>query len=395
MPEVRAGFNLKLNLISKDRVLSEVGSYSKKVMVPAYRANNIRVPHLHQKDPSGQWLATWNDSKGSIEVRATAQLEQIVRTIPISGVMGQVERLRWLSNGDGWVVATPYKAWLVTKEEYGGMEVRPLRVPGLSYFEDIRVVGNYLMISTNAHRPRVFLVNVDDLSFSQLKVAGASILSASVTGKGQIVAVVRDYKQYKTGAHDEIVFWSAAAQPQIVERRRCSQKYCNIYNWTPGTQRLAYALNRGSIVLETEDGRTQTLQLDRSARKNRVRVLWQNKAEDKLLAANDSSLAVWDQHATLRWKWSPPATQVIRSAHFDSDDSVLVTTNTQVLRLDQGVVVERLFDLATMNGDMARGTKLEDAVPLNGGAVAFSMVRMHQNRRTSLDRKLLDLIQEF
>jgi hypothetical protein len=380
MPEVQADFDLTLNILTPEGDLIEAAVFSKKQVVPIYMARNIRVPHLHQKDPSGKWLATWNATAQSIEVRAVAELGKVVRRIPLLSLLGDVEHFRWLGDGSGWVVATPYSAWVVSKDEYAGVRIRKIRVKGLTHFSDIRVTGAHILIATNNYRPELFLVDSKDLSARQIKVAGASILSATVTGKGHIVAAIRPDNAYRSKAPDEIVFWSPNDDLQIVDRRTCPRRHCAVYNWTPGTQQLVYALDNNTIVLEDEQGNTTLVKLDGSLGEKRINILWQNPKEDKVLAANDKHLAVWTLRGELRWKWASPANQAIRSAHFDSDDSVIVTTGTQVLRLEQGVVVEQLVDLGKGRVLRAEGIMLEDAFPLHGGAVAFSTVKLHKQR---------------
>ena len=54
MPEVQADFDLSLDILTPEGALIKAGVYSKKQVLPMYKAQNIRVPHLHQKDPSGK-----------------------------------------------------------------------------------------------------------------------------------------------------------------------------------------------------------------------------------------------------------------------------------------------------------------------------------------------------
>ncbi len=150
-------------------------------------------------------------------------------------------------------------------------------------------------------------------------------------------------------------------------------------NWTPGSDRVTYALNTGEIVRELDANggpvRERTVFVDRDQQHLRVHTLWLSPDGQTLIAATDRRLRAWTETGEELWHLDMPETTELRSAHIEEDGSILVTLSDSVVRVRNGKIVDTLLTRAEARrmGVNRPHSFLDDARRV-GGAIAVTVV---------------------
>lgn len=345
--------------------------------------------------PDGGSLASFDAASGRLHIRnlATGQ----VKTLGLTNLPGgDVQTVRWSHDGHSVLVHQGNQLSRVDLTSASPQHTTPLLeaevIEKMGQIVDFRILDSGLIVRGNARLLYVRLdgrdINVVDITPDKARVVGASTLS-----QGRIIMAV--VHQGRRRASSELITLTTAhgAQPIVVHQMPFKG---GIMNWTPGSERIAYARTDGRIVLELPNhgGSARMTELvvdDTSASYSRVHTLWMSKDNTRLLAATPLHVRMWDA-TTGESLWKINADDTIRSAHFEhGSNEVIVATNTRVRRITDGAFGVSLIDGRAgrqLNFEGGNGEKwLDDVLPLPGGGLAFALVHESRNGRRRPPRK--------
>ena len=346
----------------------------------------VSVPHLQRVDPANRWLATLLGDSGRLLLHdlsgSRLQHDQTIRELS-----GRVRAFRWLADGTGLVVQTHRNVFVVPITFGTGSGAPGVHAAQAVFSESPGRIQDHRILSADDFivraANRLFYVRATQPDHvHELTPKNAQVPEANLRSGGRIVMVVR-----RSDAKDEL--WtletSPVTPPRIREQRPCEGS-CNIVNWSPGSEHLTYALADGQIVIEVPappGGPVVTRQVSLAPSTERhVKVLWTNSSGDRVLAASETSLAVWNERGEALWNWSPSGTRSkIRAAHFEGDGrTILLTLTDRVLRLREGQPeAEEVLSTASL-GHGSRAVSFDEVIALPQGQFALTLIRPARRR---------------
>jgi hypothetical protein len=236
-------------------------------------------------------------------------------------------------------------------------------------------------------RNQVYFVRVDDdlvQDIEPLVPSGTDLQLANLRSDGRIVMVLDDLE-------DEADQYLLTVRPRAdgpveqLERTPCaSDGWCEVVNWTPDTKRLGYARWDGTVVLEQPGAAPLELPIgqdDEADWEGPIHTLWANADEQRIFAANDKRMRMWDAAGRALWSWQPRGNRQLKSAQFGLDgQTVLASVDRSIVRIDGGkartIVREKLPKRRKSSDGHAwtRAVYIDDVQPLPGGGIAYMVV---------------------
>lgn len=179
-------------------------------------------------------------------------------------------------------------------------------------------------------------------------------------------------------------------------------------NWAPGSSRIAYSEWAPAAYVEDGTGWKEfSLRGEDDDAWMPMTELWINKAETRVLAADELRVRLWSMDGSERWTWEPErARDRVHSVHFDPDDeTVWVGAGLSIYHIDATGSARKVLTArrpripgksktaAGNNGAKRKAGKplfmprihadprtdafVDDVVPLGNGRVAYMVVALH------------------
>jgi hypothetical protein len=357
--------------------------------------STINAPHLQRLSPDGRTLAAFSADTSTLALLSMA--DGSMRSITVApptrrktsaSASPRVQTIRWLNDNQTIIFQTQRAIQLVNTDTNHVQTVLERKATASQHVLDTRIVGDGFIART-PHE--VFFVRVEagQPKVTNITPEGRTVSEANVRSDGRIVLVANPNSSRGVG-HELITFSTARGEPRFMSSRPCAGS-CRITNWAPGSERLAYALSNGTIVLEAvsdtakqHSGPGTEMSLELPAGHGRVSTLWMNHDGTRLLAANAHSLAVWNSAGRRLWSWTPQ-NGPLRSAHLGDDGTVVAAVKERIVRVSDGVASDLIAPHKLAALLAGPGTsRLDDVFPLPNGGVALAIIRDAARRPLSV-----------
>ena len=336
------------------------------------------VPHLHRISPDRRTLIV-----ADVEGRNLQRL-----SLPVSSDMNDIDSLwgeldwsrlrtlRWLDN-EYLVAHLEHDVAIITlsKEAFSAVSILGSQ-GGHSTIEDVRILRNGIMVrhTPNGESQHVAFISVENgkpVAMHTLNTEGRQIIGSNVLSAGRIVVALKG-DAFSNGQSSLWIYRTNRGEgPSVIREIPCAGT-CEIENWTPGTERLVYALDTQKIVIETPDGGETVVTLDEPGH---ITALWQSRDERRIVAANGRQLKVWNSDGMLLW--SARTEEQITSVHFAPDDRAILVGVGNTLRVYSGAGVKNAMPLEETYffRMFGKAMRFDDAIALPGGGHVFAVVQ--------------------
>lgn len=412
--EVRSDFTIALEIRTPQGRTLHVGSYVSPEH--AYFASGpfprdddaVAIPHLHRVSPSGEWLATFDVEQRQLQLRRLVgdplELEQALhepRLATVEGLVGAPRQIRWLHDGSGFVIATAEAVFVVPyRPESGAATAEAHDVlghdPSIRSIGDTRILPGGFIVQTRESvegdawvtEKGLYLVRVaDDVvqDIEDLVPDDVTLQIANLRADGRIVMSIDEHDV--TTPEVLVTLQPRVDGPAVeIERTACPDGWCEVVNWTPDTRRLGYATLDGRVVLDASPAPLQLRLDDDDAEhwEGTIHTLWASRDEQRIFAANDKRMRMWDQAGNVLWTWKARGKKKIESAQFAPDEkSVIAAVDRSIVRIENGkaeTIVTRKKPRARRKKDghtWNREVYIDGVQPLPGGAVAYMVVDLY------------------
>ncbi|MFT5433017.1 MAG: dipeptidyl aminopeptidase/acylaminoacyl peptidase [Myxococcota bacterium] len=383
-PRIRSDATIDYLVIDANGEQTQTARFKQSGMRDMF--STIDAPHLQRLSPDGRTLAAFSADTSTLTLLSMA--DGSMRSITVNRLhtrkkstpgSRRVQTIRWLNDNQTIIFQSQKAIQLVNVATKRVRTVLERKASASQSVVDTRVVGHGFIART-PHE--VFFVRIagGQPEITNITPEGRTVSEANVRSDGRIVIVANPNSSMGVG-HELITFSTAIGEPRFMSSRPCAGT-CHITNWAPGSERLAYALANGTIVLEAvsntakqQSGPGTEVRLELPVGHGRVSALWMNHDGTRLLAANDHSLAVWNSAGRRLWTWTPKSGP-LRSAHFGDDGSVIAAVKGRILRVSDGVASDLIAPKKLAALLAGPGTsRLDDVFPLPSGGVAFAIIR--------------------
>lgn len=408
---VRSDFTVTLKIMNADGHFEALGGHSVADTELDDSEEAVPVPHLHREDADGRWLASWDSWRRRLHIRDLRGGGKS-HSLKVSGLGGEVQKMRWLGDSSGVVMLTTRQAYVLRfdpNEQEPDTWASPLlgRAPrgANRVMKDVGMQRHGLVIrtaqySTGSHHAA---------GKKRAQVAYHVSVGANRVGPARRVSPTdRTLTGMTVLSGDRVVLSLAGADLEPGELRvlairsgahvtlldsiACITSDCDVVNWSPHTRRLAYQVADGRVVVRVDAGKDRGATEDRVLSLRRVQTadtmhtLWLSPDEERVLVGGSDGYVIADvQTGRVLTDWTPQDYAVMTSARFDKDGrSVLAAAGRSAYRVDASGRSRRLLQTRKPTADatpthgavLETHTFVDDIIPLGGGALAYSVVRL-------------------